>query len=48
MVRGYSKCKYHGDILDKFIYEEIENIPDAYKHWNITCPGGGRIEHKNT
>lgn len=38
IVRGYSHCPYHADILDE--------VKTQYKGlFGFTCPGGGRIEH---
>ena len=37
IVRGYSRCDYHNDILDE--------VKSQHKGFSFTCPGGGRIEH---
>uniref|UniRef100_A0AC35FRT1 Uncharacterized protein n=1 Tax=Panagrolaimus sp. PS1159 TaxID=55785 RepID=A0AC35FRT1_9BILA len=37
IVRGYSHCGFHSDILDEVKEKETGNF-------QFTCPGGGRIE----
>ena len=45
VVRGYKSCNYHIDILQKFMYQEMEDIPrPTFKRLLIWCPGGGTIK----
>ena len=44
IVRGYSDCAYHADILDKFVQKELNQHEDLRESWQADCPGGGRIE----
>ena len=48
IVRGYKEAA-HSEISDKFMNEELKDIPHQIKmNWEVTFPGGGVIKHVNT
>ena len=55
-MRGFNGCEYHGDVLNKFVQEELKysnckedddqiTYSREGKEFKISCPGGGRILH---
>ena len=42
VVRGWSDCGYHADVLNKFQTLELKDYQNSVM---TDCPGGGRIEH---
>ena len=45
IVRGWSDCGYHAQILDKFIKKELLKNQELAQKYTAECPGGGRIRH---
>ena len=45
IVRGFSDCAYHADILDKFVQTELSEDQELAQNYTVECPGGGRIRH---
>ena len=44
VVRGYKSCNSHIEILQKFMYQELQEVPRmSFKRLLIWCPGGGQI-----
>ena len=45
IVRGYSTCNWHHDIVNKFKDKELANISEEVKSkWEINSPGGGKLK----
>ncbi|CAI2384452.1 unnamed protein product [Moneuplotes crassus] len=43
LIRGYTDCAYHADILSRFQMKEI--YEKGLVEYESSCPGGGRIKH---
>ena len=44
-MRGYKNCQTHYDNLNRFISDELEDLPDHLKKKLIAeCPGGGNVQ----
>ena len=44
VIRGYKNCRNHYDILNMFISEELDELPQELKTKLVAnCPGGGNI-----
>jgi len=44
LIRGYSDCRSHEAVLDKFKHEELKSNQDKLQ---VHCIGGGKITHIN-
>ena len=46
MIRGWKTTPWHNDILEKFINDEIFDVPKHLKSkWGVKVIGGGFIKH---